>query len=173
MAKMLRSELVRKKAQEAEQEVLQRDQPMYTARAENLNAEICYRFKSLSKRYISDFENLSDHQILEINQDKTLNIEFNEVLEKVTELASIVSLGGQPVEALLKKVCKTRDRIASKKDEFYDNLKRVIVERDISEEKIKNASGLKIDLPKFSGYDGSIDFFTFKSEFKRLVESSV
>ena len=106
MAKMLRSELVRKKAQEAEQEVLQRDQPMYTARAENLNAEICYRFKSLSKRYISDFENLSDHQILEINQDKTLNIEFNEVLEKVTELASIVSLGGQPVEALLKKVAK-------------------------------------------------------------------
>ena len=173
MAKMLRSELVRKKAQDAEQEVLQRDQPMYTARAENLNSEICYRFKSLSKRYISDFENLSDHQILEINQDKTLNIEFNEVLEKVTELASIVSLGGQPVEALLKKVCKTRDRIASKKDEFYDNLKRVIVERDISEEKIKNASGLKIDLPKFSGYDGSIDFFTFKSEFKRLVESSV
>ena len=173
MAKILRQTLAKKKAQEADFEVFQRDQPMYVNRAENLNSEISYRFKSLSKKFNLDLENLSDHQLLEINQDKTLHSEFNDVLEKVTELASLVTLGGHPVESLLAKVCKTRDRIASKKDEFFDSLQKVIVERDISVEKIKNASGLKIDLPKFSGYDGSIDFFTFKSEFKRLVESSV
>ena len=51
-------------------------------------------------------------------------------------------------------------RSLSKKDEFY-NLKRVIVERDISEEKIKNASGLKIDLPKFS-LSHFFHFFAFQ-----------
>ena len=56
-----------------------------------------------------------------------MDIEFNEVLEKVTELASIVSLGVQPVEALLKKVCKTRDRIASKKDEFMITSKGLLL----------------------------------------------
>ena len=173
MAKILRQDVSKRKARESELDVFQRDQPMYVSRAENLNSEISYRFKSLSKKFSSDFENLSDHQILDISQDKTLDSEFNDVLEKVTELASLVSLGGYPVEELLTKVCKTRDRIASKKDEFFDNLQKVIAERDISVEKIKNATGLEVELPKFSGYDGPIDFFTFKSEFKRLVESSV
>ena len=88
-----------------------------------MDAEINFRFKSLSKRFISDFSGLSDHQILEIHQDKTLNLEFNDVLEKVTELSSLVILGGPPVETLLTKVCRTRDRIAAKKDVFYDELK--------------------------------------------------
>ena len=29
---------------------------------------------------------------------------------------------------------------------------------------------MKINLPKFSGYDSQMDFYTFKSEFKKLVE---
>ena len=170
--KKLRQDVVRKKARDTDLEAFHRDQPKYITRAENLDAEINFRFKSLSKRFISDFTGLSDHQILEIHQDKTLNLEFNDVLEKVTELSSLVTLGGRPVETLLTKVCRTRDRIAAKKDVFYDELNKIVVEKDISVEKMKNASDLSINLPKFSGYDGQIDFFTFKSEFKRLIEST-
>ena len=32
---------------------------------------------------------------------------------------------------------------------------------------------LAIDLPKFSGYDGNIDFYTFKSEYRKLIEPRV
>ena len=74
---------------------------------------------------------------------------------------------------MLTKVCRTRDRIASKKDIFFDNLGAIIAEREITFEKLKNASELEIKLPKFSGYNGQIDFFTFKSEFSRLIEPTV
>ena len=38
--------------------------------AENLKAEISYRFKSISKRFVADLDNLGDYQILEIHQDR-------------------------------------------------------------------------------------------------------
>ena len=171
-AKLLRVDVAKRTARDVDLETFQRDQPMYVTRAENLDAEISFRFKSLSKKFVSELSSLSDHQILEIHKDKMLDSEFNDVLEKVTELGSLVSLGGRPVETLLNKVCRTRDRIAAKKDVFYDELNKIIVDRDISVEKMKNASELKIALPKFSGYDGQIDFFTFKSEFIRVVEST-
>ena len=77
------------------------------------------------------------------------------------------------MEKFVNKVFKTRNRIALKKDAFFDTLNSVIKERDITPEKMKNASALKIELPRFTGYDSKMDFFTFKSEFVRLVESTV
>ena len=32
---------------------------------------------------------------------------------------------------------------------------------------------LQIELSKFSGYQGKIDYFTFKSQFKKLIEPTV
>ena len=78
--------------------------------------------------------------------------------------------GGQKVTKMFDKISKTRDRLRKKKDEFYKKLNDIILERDITPDKLRNASELIIDLPKFCGYDGKIDFFTFKSEFKKLVE---
>ena len=173
MAKIWKQELLKAKERVSKFAVFQKDQVEYVTRAENLNAEISYRFKYLSKKFVSDLDDLSDYQILEIYQDKTLDSEFNDILEKVTELASLGTLGGDPVEKMLSKVCKTRNRIALKKDAFYDKLSNIIIERDITPEKMKNAAALKIELPKFTGYDARIDFFTFKSEFTRLVESTV
>ena len=40
-------------------------------------------------------------------------------------------------------------------------------------DKLKNASTLKIELPKFCGYSSQMDFFTFKTEFVKLVEPVV
>ena len=41
--------------------------------------------------------------------------------------------------------------------------------RDLSEEKIKNALGLKIDIPKFTGYKSSMDIYTFRTKFEKFV----
>ena len=38
---------------------------------------------------------------------------------------------------------------------------------------MKNAGSLEIELGKFSGYDCAMDFFTFKSDFKRVKEQTV
>ena len=53
-------------------------------------------------------------------------------------------------------------------DLYKISLVNEILVRDLSE-KIKNASILGIKLPKLKGYDSQMDFYTFKTEFEKLV----
>ena len=52
-------------------------------------------------------------------------------------------------------------------------LESIINDRNITPDKLKNAACMKIKLPKFSGYDCEIDLYTFKNQFKKLVESTI
>ena len=140
---------------------------------ENLKSELSIRFKSISKRYRTKLDELSDYQILDLYEDKSEEVEFSEVLAKVTELSTLAPFAGPKSLDLLQKVSKTRDRIVSKREDFRDTLSKLVRERDITAEKMKQASELVVNLPRFSGYDSEMDFFTFKSEFIRLVEQRV
>ena len=42
--------------------------------------------------------------------------------------------------------------------------------RDISEEKLKNANSIKIELAKFQGYDSKLDIYSFRSQFEKLIQ---
>ena len=48
-----------------------------------------------------------------------------------------------------------------------------MIQRDLSEDKLKNAVALKIILPKFNGYESELDIYTFKREFAKLIEPNV
>ena len=122
-------------------------------RAENLNSEIL--------------------QILEIFQNKNVDVEFNGILEKVTALAGLVPCGGEYVQNMLRNAKEKRNKLALKRKTFLKNLQEMVIECDIFPNKMKNALGLKIELPKFSGYDNKMDIFTFKSKFQKLVEPTV
>ena len=65
---------------------------------------------------------LSDYQILEISQNKNLDLEFNDVLEKVTGLAALVPKGGGVTSDLLSKACKLREGIVSDKKQFQSDM---------------------------------------------------
>ena len=41
--------------------------------------------------------------------------------------------------------------------------------RDLSKEKIKNALGLKVKIPKFTGYESPMDIYTFRTQFEKFV----
>ena len=139
--------------------------------AENLKAEISYRFKTISKRFEADLDNLGDYQILEIHQDrKNVDLEFSSVMEKISDLSSLVSTGGCKVEQLFKQASKTRDRLSLKREKFFAKLEDVVIQRDITADKMKSASEVTIELEKFCGYDSKKDIFTFKTEFQRHVE---
>ena len=141
--------------------------------AANLNIEILLRFNALQTKYAIKINNLTDYQILEIYRNKNLDVKFNGILDKVTALAGLVPFGGESVQIMLENAKKKRDKLAVKRKHFLKNLQETVIERDISLDKMKNASGLKIELPKFSGYDSKMDIFTFKSEFQKLVEQTV
>ena len=70
-------------------------------------------------------------------------------------------------------VLQRRDACSEEFDEFLTKLSKVVKERDISERKLKNAAGLKIELKKFKGYESETDIYTFWSSFRKLIEPEV
>ena len=58
-------------------------------------------------------------------------------------------------------------------EKFLKKVSDIISDRDISEKKLKNSAGLKIELGKFKGYNSEMDIYTFRSEFSKLVEPNV
>ena len=51
------------------------------------------------------------------------------------------------------------NRTVKEKDDFTRAVRDEVKSRDLSEEKIKNALGLKINVPKFTGYKSSMDIY--------------
>ena len=135
--------------------------------------EITIRCDSLQVKFDRELNKLSDYQILEISQDKCLMTEFNEILEKVSSLATMVVSLGNMGQAMLDTVTAKRDLLVASKTNFEYQLKNILTIRDITPDKLKNASTLKIELSRFSGYSGPIDIYTFKSEFQKLIEPNV
>ena len=69
-------------------------------KAESLCREITLRSETLVEKYDQDLNSLSDYQILDISQNKSLVVEFYGILERVTSLASLVSDGADEKFAL-------------------------------------------------------------------------
>ena len=132
-------------------------------KAENLQSEISYRF-NLVNRKRENLNDLDDYQLLELNRNRNLETEFNDIFDKITILASMVPKDGDKVENMLK--------LNLKKETFLKNLEKIVADRDVTSDKIKNDAGLKIDLTKFSGYDSS-NVYTFNSQFKKVIEPTV
>ena len=80
---------------------------------------------------------------------------------------------GDKADALRKSVVTVRDASTKNLDSFLKSLADHIKDNDISEKKLKNSSVLDIKLPKFKGHQSEMDLYTFRSEFKKLVEPFV
>ena len=55
------------------------------------------------------------------------------------------------------------------KIEFRQGVLDQISARELTSEKLKNTSVMKMNVPKFRGYESPQDIYTFKSEFQRKV----
>ena len=58
-------------------------------------------------------------------------------------------------------------------DAYRANVEAEISGRDLTVDKIKNASTLGINLLKFRGYESKLDYYTFKAEFENLVSPRI
>ena len=100
-----------------------------------------------------------------------LDSEFNEILSKLT----LFSKGTISTDSmtLLDQLDKKQQSIQEKKHEYCLDIRQEILRRDISEEKIKRALGLKFELSRFKGYDSEMDIYTFKIQFEKLIKPYV
>ena len=66
-----------------------------------------------------------------------------------------------------------RDETVRIKIDFFTNLSKNIIQRNISEEKLKRVANIKIELEKFKGYESKMNIYTFHNEFQKLVEPAL
>ena len=143
--------------------------------ATNLTTEIEMRCDELILKCDSTkLKNMSDYQILEEHKNmKGMDSEMRKIFERFTTLSKITALCGEEKDKLLEKPIDSREKALKARNDFAKILHTVFTERDISEEKLKNASGLKIELPKFKGYESKNDIYSFKTEFEKLVQPTI
>ena len=141
---------------------------------ETVYANLCDRFSSLETKIKIDLSDLTDAQVLEKRNDmKFHEKDFNEILDKILKLSQLNPTRYDATKDLLLGANQRKRNLRSALASFQDRVTREILERDISEEKIKNSSLLGINLPKFEGYHSKLDIYSFKSKFKTLVASKV
>ena len=161
------------KSTEAQPKLVIEPDTKYLLKIENLSTEITVRAESLATKFDCELSDLTDHQILDLHQNKSVEIDFNDILSKVTDLSTLICESGGEFKDKLDAATKIRDHLTIKRKDFVEKLQTAVTDRDISPDKLKNAATIKIDLPKFSGYDCKIDLYTFQSKFKTLIEPHV
>ena len=170
---LLKEEAERKRTEDAEKLETEKIGAMMVC-ARNMRYEIKTRYDTLRGKFKIDFDSLGDFEILDIKKkEDSLGTELRELLDKISALIQYTVPCGVTADALRNEVIIIRDDIKSETDEFLETLNDIIANRDISEKKLKNSSGLEIPIPKFKGYQSELSIYTFRSEFKKLVEPQV
>ena len=166
----LREEEKERSEKEKERSEIKRKNEYFNDLFENIKD----RVSSVESKCKIILENLTDNQIIETNDTvKFLETEFNEILDRVTKLAEVKPSGNDEAEKNLEKACVLKKNLKISIEKYQEKLKKEIENRDLSSAKIKDASTLKLNLPKFSGYSSKMDYYTFKAEFEKLISPNV
>ena len=135
---------------------------------------ISERVSNLEHKCNVEVGGLTDCQVLERKKEEfTLNSEFNDILDRVTNLVQVNPSEFEETSGLIHTTQKKKSNLKNLMHLYLANLDKEIIAHDLSEEKLKNASILKLELPKFEGYNSSIDYYTFKAEFEKLISPRV
>ena len=142
--------------------------------AENLHAEIESRYDALYAKCTIDINKLNDYEVLDLKKrEDNIYTELRELIDKMSSFETFVLPCGDSASLLRKSVSTMRSSSTSITDVFVKSVGKAMLDRDISEKKLKNAAGLNIKLTKFVGYNSEIDIYTFRTEFSKLIEPNV
>ena len=121
-----------------------------------------------------DVSNLNDFEILNLKKhEENLHVELRELIDKVSGFEKFVIPCGEKANKLRKDVLDWRDKGATYLKKYLTAVNTRMSDRDISEKKLQTSAFLDIQIPKFDGYNSEMDIYTFKAEFKKLVEPFV
>ena len=155
---------------EDEEAKLDREKTAKIKVCESLFENVKERISLLKQKCVVDLRKASDSSVLDLRKNvKDFDSEFNDVLDRITELGKSYPSQYSETSYMMADLADSKSDLKNSLDVFKSRLEQEICTRDLSEEKIKNASLVGIKLPKFKGYNSSLDFYTFKSEFEKLV----
>ena len=94
-------------------------------------------------------------------------------MDWITELVKACPTNYYLAEGILNLVSNGKNELKILKSNYHENLSQEIANRDLSAEKVKNTSVLKINVPKYHGYESEHEFYTFRSEFEKLISPHI
>ena len=106
------------------------------------------------KRYDIPLEEVNDGLLFDRYKDvKSVDREFSEILDKVTDLREKIPSEWDGRQKTLDGANKIKDELRIIKDIYVSNLSIEMTKRDLSFEKLQSASIINIELPTFIGYN--------------------
>ena len=119
-------------------------------------------------------DELSDSQILEKMQDmKMLDSEYNQILDWITELVKVSPSDYDQTNGILELAHNAKYNARESLARYRKYLGQEVKNRDLGSDKIRDTSILSLELPKYRGYGSSLDFYTFRSEFEKLISPKI
>ncbi|MCH2406264.1 MAG: hypothetical protein MK200_08745, partial [Nitrosopumilus sp.] len=116
-------------------------------------------------------EDISDDEIMRRkNNFRDTCKQMDDLSNLVKEILSISIAGDPDIDEKLKKVTKRYDLIHNLKETYVRFVNQEVVSRELTKQELFKEGKLNINLPKFSGFDSKVDYYTFKSDFLKLHE---
>ena len=141
---------------------------------EILSKELEMRCNALIKNCnTSELSNMTDYQVLECHKNRhVIDTELREIFDKFTSLSKVAALCPDRDEMLRKPRLDQKNALESR-NVYAQKLHFMMTDRDISEEKLRTAATITVELSKFKGYESKLDIYSFKSEFERVIQKTV
>ena len=67
-------------------------------------------------------------------------------------------------------IMENYSNISLLKEDYFKDINNEVKNREIAKQKLFNESKLRINLPKFFGYESKLDIYSFQSEFLKIYE---
>ena len=137
--------------------------------ASALSEEIVLRCDGLTEKcnYFS-LQDFDDFKILECSKELVgIDTECREILTKFTRFSQVSSHCDPNMVSHTRDV---KEQALKCRNTYAMTLHDLMMERDITEEKLKKSLATPIDLEKFTGFNSKMDIYTFRSEFERLIQ---
>ena len=122
--------------------------------------------------FSSGGDQVTDEEIWEMKKNIPLmKKQMESMCEKYKELLEMVPDSIKDKDKKLKVLSDKYQKLLKSEKVFRDKLDTEIRERELTKEKSFETSTLKINLPKFGGYDSKMDVYTFQEKFEKIYKS--
>ena len=115
-----------------------------------------------------DVDELNDDEITNRKNDLPKEIKKVENVSKL--LHNLLECSNPVIENQIDEIVEMYKNVNKMKDVYTKSINNEVNEREISKQELFKESNLKINLPKFSGYDSKLDIYTFQSEFLKIYK---
>ena len=121
-------------------------------------------------KYSVALANLTDDDVLNRHLSvSSVDTDLNDFMDQMTELVKVRPEVYQNADALLRQAEISKENIKVIRTTYIQNLSLEIERRDLSEQKLNNATGITVEIPKFKDYTSEQDYYTFKANFQKFV----